>query len=81
MIAFVDRHLGAYEVEPICRVLPAKSQSSPKRAAFAAGLREVAPSTYHEHGARRADPSRLPTRAKRQDERSMAGHGWVARAG
>jgi len=25
----------------------------------------IAPSTYHTHGARRADPSRLPARAKR----------------
>jgi len=50
MIAFIDEHRGAYEVEPICRVLP------------------IAPSTYHEHVARRADPSRLPARAKRNAE-------------
>ena len=25
----------------------------------------IAPSTYHSHAARRADPSRLPARAKR----------------
>ena len=27
----------------------------------------IAPSTYHEHAARRADPSRLPARAKRDE--------------
>ena len=56
MIAFVDDHRGAYGVEPICKVLPAKSQSD---------LREIAPSTYHAHAARRADPLRLPPRNKR----------------
>ena len=50
MIAFIDEHLGAYGVEPICRVLP------------------IAPSTYHEHVARRGDPSRMPDRAKRDAE-------------
>ena len=59
MIAFIDAHRGAYGVEPICKVLPAKSQSD---------LREIAPSTCHEHAARRADPSRLPPRAKRDAE-------------
>jgi len=28
----------------------------------------IAPSTYHEHEARRADPSRLPKRARRDRE-------------
>jgi hypothetical protein len=28
----------------------------------------IAPSTYHEHAARRADPSRLPRRAQRDRE-------------
>jgi len=46
MIAFIDDHLEAYGVEPICRVLP------------------IAPSTYYAHAARRADPSKLPTRAR-----------------
>jgi len=50
MIAFVDEHRGAYEVEPICRVLP------------------IAPSTFHEHVAQRANPSRLPARAQRDAE-------------
>ena len=68
MIAFIDEHRGAYGVKPICRVLPAKSQSSPKRTAFAAGLREIVPSTFHEHVARRVDPSRLPACAQRDAE-------------
>ena len=55
MIAFIDDHRAAYGVEPICRVLPAKSQSD---------LREIAPSTYHAHAARRADPGKLPARAR-----------------
>ncbi len=55
MIAFIDDHRQAYGVEPICKVLPAKSQSD---------LREIAPSTYHAHAARRADPGKLPTRAR-----------------
>ena len=59
MIAFIDEHRGAYGVEPICKVLPAKSQSD---------LREIAPSTYHAHAAQRADPSRLPARAQRDAE-------------
>jgi len=50
MIAFIDKHRGAYGVEPICRVLP------------------IAPSTFHEHVARRANPSRLPARAQRDVE-------------
>lgn len=59
MIAFIDAHRGAYGVEPICKAVPAKPQG---------GLRGIAPSTYHEHVARRADPSRLPTRALRDAE-------------
>ena len=55
MIAFIDDHRQAYGVEPICRVLPAKSQSD---------LREIAPSIYYAHAARRADPGRLPARAR-----------------
>ena len=55
MIAFIDDHRGEHGVEPICRVLPAKSQSD---------LREIAPSTYHAHAARRADPGWLPVRAQ-----------------
>ena len=42
MIAFIDEHRGIYGVEPICKALPAKSQSD---------LRGIAPSTYHEHKA------------------------------
>ena len=59
MLAFVDDHRAACGAEPICRVLPAKSQSD---------LRGIAPSTYHEHVARRADPSRLLPRAERDAE-------------
>ena len=59
MIAFVDDHRAAYGIEPICRVLPAKPRS---------GLRGIAPSTYHEHVARRAAPSHLPPRARRDAE-------------
>lgn len=55
MIAFIDDHRQAYGVEPICKVLPAKSQGD---------LREIAPSTYHAHAARRADPGKLPARAR-----------------
>ena len=55
MIAFIDDHRAAYGVEPICRVLPAKSQSN---------LREIAPSTCHAHVVRRADPGRRPARAR-----------------
>ncbi len=55
MIAFIDDHRTAYGVEPICRMLPAKPQSD---------LREIAPSTYRAHAARRADPGRLPARAR-----------------
>ena len=55
MIAFIDDHRQAYGVEPICKVLPAKSQSD---------LREIAPSTYHAHAARRADPGKLPARTR-----------------
>ena len=55
MIAFIDDHRQAYGVEPICKVLPAKSQSD---------LREIAPSTYYAHVARRADPGKLPTRTR-----------------
>ena len=55
----IDEHRAAYGVEPICRVLPAKPQG---------GLRGIAPSTYHEHVARRADPSRVPARAQRDAE-------------
>jgi len=55
----IDENREAYRVEPICRVLPAKSQGD---------LREIAPSTYHEHAARRADPSRAPARERRDAE-------------
>ncbi len=55
MIAFIDDHRAAYGVEPICRVLPAKSQGD---------LRGIAPSTYHAHVVRRADPGRRPARAR-----------------
>ncbi len=55
MIAFIDDHRQAYGVEPICKVLPAKSQSD---------LREIAPSTYHAYAARRADPGKLPAWAQ-----------------
>ncbi len=50
MIAFIDDHRQAYGVEPICKVLP---------------IVPIAPSTYHAHVARRADPSRLPDRVRR----------------
>ena len=33
----------------------------------------IAPSTYHEHAARRADPSRMPIRTKRNAELRRAG--------
>ena len=59
MIAFTDEHRGAYGAEPTCRIPPAKSQSD---------LRGIAPSTYHEHAARCADPSRVPARAQRDAE-------------
>jgi len=52
----IDDHRGAYGVEPICKVLPAKSQSD---------LREIAPSTDHAHAAWRAEPAKLPARARR----------------
>lgn len=47
MIAFIDEHLQAHGVEPICRQLP------------------IAPSTYYEHRAKQADPSRRSDRARR----------------
>jgi len=52
----IDDHRGTYGVEPICRVLPAKSQGD---------LRGIAASTYRANVARRIDPARLPPRAKR----------------
>ena len=56
MIAFIDEHRGAYGLGP-------RSGSSP----ICRGL-PIAPSIYHEHVARRADPSRMPARAKRDAE-------------
>jgi len=56
MKAFIDKNRDAYGVEPICRVLSAKSQGD---------LREIAPSTYHEQAARKADPGRMPARERR----------------
>ena len=53
MIAFIDDHRGAYGLEP-------RSGSRP-----ICQVLPIAPSTYHSHAARRADPSRLPARAKR----------------
>jgi transposase InsO family protein len=47
MVRFIDKHRGAYGVEPICQVVP------------------IAPSSYYEQKVRQADPTRLPTRAKR----------------
>ena len=56
MIALIDEHRGAYGLEP-------RSGSRP-----ICRVLPIAPSVYHEHVAWRADPSRLPARAKRDVE-------------
>ena len=56
MIAFIDEHRGAYGLEP-------RSGSRP-----ICRMLPIAPSIYHEHVARRGDPSRMPARAKRDAE-------------
>ena len=53
MIAFIDAHRGAHGLEP-------RSGSRP-----ICRVLPIAPSTYHEHVVRRADPARLPARARR----------------
>ncbi len=56
MIAFIAEHRGAYGLEP-------RSGSRP-----ICRVLPIAPSIYHEHVARRGDPSRMPARAKRDAE-------------
>ena len=56
MIAVIDEHREAYGLEP-------RSGSRP-----ICKVLPIAPLTYHEHAARRADPSRLPSRAKSDAE-------------
>jgi transposase InsO family protein len=53
MIAFIDEHRAVYGLEP-------RSGSRP-----ICRVLPIAPSTYHAHGARRAAPSKLSARAKR----------------
>ncbi len=53
MIAFIDDHRGAYGLGP---------RSGPRPIC---AVLPIATSTYHSHAARRADPTRLPARAKR----------------
>ena len=53
MIAFIDDHREAYGLEP-------QSGSRP-----ICKVLPIAPSTYHEHAAKRADPAKLSARAKR----------------
>ena len=53
MIAFIDDHRGAYRLEP-------RSGSRP-----ICKVLRIAPSTYHAHAARRADPAKASARARR----------------
>ena len=59
MIAFIDDHRQVYGLGP-------RSGSRP-----ICKVLPIAPSTYHAHAARRADPGRLPARA-RSDAALMA---------
>ena len=52
MIAFIDDHRQAYGLGPRCGSRPICK------------VLPIAPSTYHAHVARRADPGKLPTRAR-----------------
>ena len=56
MIAVIDEHRGAHGAAPLRGVLRIAPST------------HIAPSTYHEHAARRADPSRSPPRAGRDAE-------------
>src|ERR1700748_87387 len=64
MIAFIDDHRAAHGVEPICRVLPIPSAGFTP-AVQVGTFAPLAPSTYHAHAARRADPESLSARARR----------------
>ena len=71
MIAFIDDHRHVYGVGPIC---PARS-TRPRRSSqegCSDGRRNIglpiAPSTYHAHVARRADPTTAPPRVRRDAE-------------
>ena len=65
MIAFIDDHRQVYGVEPICRVLPIAPSTYHPSACHPDLLCRPGALARFAHAARRADPTRLPARAKR----------------
>ncbi|GMM61937.1 IS3 family transposase [Novosphingobium sp. IK01] len=62
-MSFIDSHREDLGIEPICR--EAQATGLPGEGPKA---EPIAPSSYHEHARRLADPGRRPARARRDDE-------------